>query len=57
MDASKAKAEVAHGKRDLKESRRTDIWARAIEAGRQQQLDGEQQRSAKDGEQPRQPQQ
>ena len=44
MDQSTAKAEIAHGKQDLKEARQEDIWRQAIEIGRQQQIAGEQQK-------------
>jgi len=42
MDTSTAKAEIAQGKRDLREARQEDIWRQAIEVGRQVQMAGEQ---------------
>jgi len=46
MDQSTAKAEIAHGKADLREAKQEDIWAEAIRMG-QTQIVGEQQRQEK----------
>jgi len=42
MDVTTAKAEIEHGKQDLREARQQDLWQQMIQVGRQQQTHGEQ---------------
>jgi len=42
MDTATAKAEIAHGKQDLRDARQQDLWQQMIQVGRQQQTQGEQ---------------